>query len=202
MGAAVVLLPDTAAPRREWAPGAGSYNRRAMTKGVRDRFESFVRTSRHAMLRIARNICRSSGVDPEDLVEETLERTFQLLERGVGGDPPALKFVIRMMSNRFLDLLRRQRTHGGTPEQVADVEQEEVVVVEPEPVEQWRSVDGELSEAMAALEPERIREVYRMHVDGMRYRQIAQKLGIPEGTVGSDLSIARRQLRRRLGRTE
>jgi len=70
---------------------------------------------------------------------------------------------------------------------------------EPEQVERWRSVDDrQLLAAVEALAPGRIREAYQLHVEGLRYRQIAERLGVPEGTVGSDLSIARRQLRRLL----
>ncbi|HYV47538.1 MAG TPA: RNA polymerase sigma factor [Myxococcaceae bacterium] len=175
-----------------------------MTKGDRERFEAFVRTSRRAMLRIAQNLCRASGVDPEDLVEETLERAFGKLEHGAGADPLALPFVATVMTHRYIDLCRRRRAEGVVPEPAApEAEGEVAAVPEPEPMERWRSVpDARLREAMATLRPERIREVYRLHATGLRYKQIAERLGIPEGTVGSDLSDARRQLRRLLGRSE
>jgi RNA polymerase sigma-70 factor, ECF subfamily len=176
-----------------------------MTKGDQERFESFVRASRRSMFRIAQNLCRTSGVDPEDLVAETLERVLRQLERGAGADPLALPFIATVMANRHVDLCRRRRAEGVSEHAVPEVEpEEEGVVTEPEPMERWRSVpDAELREAMAALEPERLREVYRLHASGLRYRQIAERLGIPEGTVGSDLSVARRQLRRQLlGRPE
>lgn len=175
-----------------------------MTKGDRERFEAFVRTSRRAMLRIAQNLCRASGVDPEDLVEEALERALRQLEHGAGADPLALPFVATVMANRFIDLFRRRRAADVSEHAAPEVVLDEEVAVEPEPLERWRSVaEAQLREAMEALRPERIREVYRLHASGLRYRQIAARLGIPEGTVGSDLFDARRQLRRQLlGRTE
>jgi RNA polymerase sigma-70 factor (ECF subfamily) len=173
-----------------------------MKNGDRERFEAFVRTSRRGMLRIARNLCRTSGVDPEDLVEEALERALRQLERGEG-DPLALPFVTRVMTNQFIDICRHRQRTGDAPEKAAPEVQsggEEEVVVDPEPVERWRNVpDAQVQQAVEALEPERLREVYRLHAGGLRYKQIARRLGIPEGTVGSDLSDARRQLRQRLG---
>jgi len=198
----VVPVSDTRAPARGGAARAGSYNSLfVMKNGDRERFEAFVRTSRRAMLRIAQNLCRTSGVDPEDLVAEALERAFRQMERGAGWDPLALPFVARVMANLHVDKVRRLlRRAEKTSEQAApEGETEKEAVVDPEPLERWRSVpDAELREAVDALRPERIREVFRLHSSGMRYKEIALRLGIPEGTVGSDLSIARRQLRRQL----
>ena len=149
------------------------------------------------MLRIAQNLCRASGLDPEDLVEETLERAYRQLERGAGPDPLALPFIATVMANRHIDLYRRRRAEEGAV--VPAPPPEEASMPEPEQVERWRGVDdAQLQAAVAALAPERIREAYQLHVQGLRYRQIAERLGVPEGTVGSDLSIARRQLRQLL----
>ena len=168
-----------------------------MKERDRERFESFVQGTRTAMLRIAQNLCRASGLDPEDLVEETLERAFRQLERGDGPDPLALPFITTVMANRHIDLCRRRRAMEGAVAPVPP--SEDASMPEPEQVERWRSVDDrQLLAAVEALAPGRIREAYQLHVEGLRYRQIAERLGVPEGTVGSDLSIARRQLRRLL----
>jgi RNA polymerase sigma-70 factor (ECF subfamily) len=54
-----------------------------------------------------------------------------------------------------------------------------------------------LFEAINSL-PEGLRQAYRLHLAGLSYEQIALRLGISEGTVGSRLTLARRQLRERL----
>jgi len=168
-----------------------------MTERDLARFEAFVRSARPAMVRIAQNLCRASSVDPEDLVEETLERALRQLERGMAADPLALPFITTVMTNRYIDLCRRKRT---VEESVAP-SGEELAVTEPERIERWRGVaDEQLRVAVAGLQPERVREAFQMHARGLRYRQIAERLGVPEGTVGSDLSEARRQLRRLLSR--
>ncbi|HVE81983.1 MAG TPA: RNA polymerase sigma factor, partial [Myxococcales bacterium] len=165
-----------------------------MTKGDRARFETFVRGSRAAMVRIARNLSRAAAaLDPEDLVEETLERALRQLERGAGPDPLTLAFATTVMTNRYIDLCRKRRSEAAA-----------VPPPEPEPEEEhseerWRGVgDEQLVKAIQALQPPRVREAYQLHAQGMRYRQIAERLHVPEGTVGSDLSEARKQLRRML----
>jgi RNA polymerase sigma-70 factor (ECF subfamily) len=177
-------------------PSAPPYNTPVMTEQQRDRFDGFVRVTRAPMLRIAQNLCRNNGRDPEDLVHEALERVLWQLERGGGPDPLTLPFVSTVMTNRHIDLCRRKKAEDtlvtAAPESV-----EEASTPDPEDLERWRGVSDErLVEAILTLHPKRIREAYEMHAKGLRYRQIAEKLGIPEGTVGSDLSEARKQLRK------
>src|SRR5678816_1701990 len=75
--------PRAGAPR---GPSAPLYNAWVMTEQQRDRFDGFVRGVRVPMLRIAQNLCRNNGRDPEDLVHEALERVLKQLERGGGPD--------------------------------------------------------------------------------------------------------------------
>jgi RNA polymerase sigma-70 factor, ECF subfamily len=168
-----------------------------MTERDRERFDAFVRDVRAPMLRIARNLCRNDGRDPEDLVHEGLERVLRQLEHGEGQDPLTLRFVSAVMTNRYIDLCRRKRVEESTLSASEPEAGEEASVPEHEEIEQWRGVSDErLLEAIATLHPRRVREAYEMHAQGLRYRQIADRLGIPEGTVGSDLSEARKQLRK------
>jgi RNA polymerase sigma-70 factor (ECF subfamily) len=171
-----------------------------MTERELERFETFVRGARTAMLRIAQNLCRASSVDPEDLVEETLERALRQIERRSAHDPLAIPYLATVMTNRYIDLLRRRRAEASSMAGTKS-DEEEVSVLDPEPMERWRNVgDEQLRVAVASLRPSRVRAAYELHAQGLRYRAIAQQLGVPEGTVGSDLFDARRQLRRLLGR--
>lgn len=183
------------------APDMSQYTPRAMTDHDRERFDEFVRVMRAPMVRIAQNLCRNTGRDPEDLVHEALERVLRQLERGTGPDPLTSGFVSAVMTNRHIDLCRRKRTEEDTLVASAPEPEEEPIVPDPEELERWRGVSDErLLEAMAALRPRRVREAYALHARGLRYKQISEQLGVPEGTVGSDLSEARKQLRKLLGK--
>lgn len=144
------------------------------------------------MLRAAQNICRASHLDPEDLVHEALERALRQLESGSGPDPLTVAFVTTVMTNRHIDLCRRRRASGDTGEPPP----EETGAPEADGAERWRVVSDErFQEAISSLRPQRIQDAYRLHAEGLRYRQIAARLGVAEGTVGADLTEARRQLR-------
>ncbi len=55
-----------------------------------------------------------------------------------------------------------------------------------------------LEQALARVEPE-LRSIFVLReVDGLSYREIAEAMGTPEGTVGSRLNRARRELRQHL----
>jgi RNA polymerase sigma-70 factor (ECF subfamily) len=63
-----------------------------------------------------------------------------------------------------------------------------------------RSEDKEVLEcALQRIEPE-LRSIFLLReIERLSYQEIAQALNVPEGTVGSRLNRARRQLQRHLG---
>lgn len=186
--------PRAGAPR---APSAPPYNTCVMTEQQRDRFDGFVRVVRTPMLRIAQNLCRNNGRDPEDLVQEALERVLRQVEHGGGPDPLTLPFVSTVMMNRHIDLCRRKKAEDSTLVTAAPESGDEASMPDHEELERWRGVSDErLLAAIALLQPKRVREAYEMHAQGLRYKRISERLGVPEGTVGSDLSEARKQLRK------
>jgi RNA polymerase sigma-70 factor (ECF subfamily) len=57
---------------------------------------------------------------------------------------------------------------------------------------------SQVRQALAALDPE-LRAIFTLKAEnGLSYLEIAATLGIPEGTVGSRLNRARRELRKLL----
>jgi RNA polymerase sigma-70 factor (ECF subfamily) len=77
---------------------------------------------------------------------------------------------------------------------------ETVAAPERPELEKWALVaDEDFLAAVDRLRPEKLREAYRLHATGLRYREIARRMEVPEGTVGSWLTGARSQLRHLLG---
>jgi RNA polymerase sigma-70 factor (ECF subfamily) len=160
------------------------------------RFEAFARARRQGLLRLAMRLCAGSGTDPEDLVQETLERAYRNFDRLEGQPAGAVAvWLSTTLSNRFLDHCRRRRTEVmGQP--ALRVVQDLATAGEPMALERWEQVTrAEFERAIEAL-PEPQRTAYRLHAAGLRYRAISQKLdGVPEGTVGRWLTEARQALR-------
>jgi RNA polymerase sigma-70 factor (ECF subfamily) len=58
-----------------------------------------------------------------------------------------------------------------------------------------------LDRALLQLDPEDREIITLKHLDGLSYKELSERLSIPEGTVMSRLFHARRRLRERLTRT-
>jgi RNA polymerase sigma-70 factor, ECF subfamily len=122
----------------------------------------------------------------EDLVQETflvaLERVGQLHE-----PDRALAWLKTTLRNLFLAGLRRHRR------ECSEAEPELLAVAAPELADQAGLLD--LPDALNRLSPEFRVVVIMFYGEGASYREIAQALEIPEGTVMSRLARARSALR-------
>jgi RNA polymerase sigma-70 factor (ECF subfamily) len=170
-----------------------------MTSGYyEDHFVALLENCRPALLRLARKICGQAGFEPEDLVQETLNRALLHREKLAPGSPAACRvWLTTTLSNLFLDACRRRRT-----EQSAllgwSAEAEGVAERKPDPdrLRWWLAAESHLRRAIAQLSPE-LREVVLMFYGPERlpHLEIARRLNIARGTVGSRLFQARRALR-------
>jgi RNA polymerase sigma-70 factor, ECF subfamily len=169
-----------------------------MDEGQHRQFDEFARARRPGLLRVARRLCAGGGIEPEDLVQETLERAYRHFDKLVGENAGAVSvWLSTTLSNRFLDHCRRRRTEvlGAPALRVVQGDS----TGEPEPAEQWERVTkDDFQRAIDRLRPPHVRQAYLLHASGLRYRAIAQQLRAPEGTVGRWLSEARQALREML----
>lgn len=111
-------------------------------------------------------------------------------------------WLYRLASNLCIDFLRNARRRQTIPLVFEDGEGEEqrIDVVDPAPQPEDAVIAAErqslLSAAMEALEPEH-REILTLRVvNDLSYTDIAQILGVKEGTVKSRLARAREKLRK------
>ncbi len=125
--------------------------------------------------------------DVDDLVQETYARLLRARDGGSATLTRAYLFVVAR--NVALDLIRRSQV--VTVEPLGDLAQLSVVEERPDAAETL-SHDQELellADAMRALPP-RCREILTLRrIEGRSHREIAEKLGIAEGTVNAQLAI-------------
>ena len=168
----------------------------------RRRAEALVREHRPGLLRIARRLCGTGPVDPEDLVQETLERALAHLERLEERELEAREaWLGATLTHRFLDHCRRRSTEARALPSLEAVQEQEL---NPEggARESWAQVSDEaLRGAIDQLE-QRHREAYVLHARGLKYQAISRQMGIPMGTVATWLYQARHHLRRLLAPPE
>jgi RNA polymerase sigma-70 factor (ECF subfamily) len=171
----------------------------AYSTGVsQDGFEECAYRFRPMLLALAKRLCGRGGMDPEDLVQEALARALaHHATLSAQPEPVYRAWLCRALTNHFLDLCRKRRTEVLEQERDdARRVSEEVEAPQAGEREMWESIsDEDFRDAISRLPNPRVREAYGLHVSGLRYRAIAQRMGVPEGTVGSWLFQARKELK-------
>ena len=167
----------------------------AGTTGNVGRFEQMVMPHLDAAYNLARWLVRNTH-DAEDVVQEACLRAYKFFGGFQGGDArPWLLKIVRNTSYSFLEKNRPaaladpfdERVHG----QDAPPPDAEATMV--------RSVESRmLREALEEL-PVGFREVLVLReLEGLSYKEIAELVGIPIGTVMSSLARGRERLRESL----
>jgi RNA polymerase sigma-70 factor (ECF subfamily) len=167
---------------------------RTFTEDSRE-FSDFIAPHRALLMGLAHKLCRNGGVEPEDLVQDTLERALRHFELLRGwSDGTRRSWLCTTLQRRFLDHCRRQRTENNEAPHL-ELLHAPVLVREPRQWHAWERVSGEeLHEAIACLRSP-LREAFELHTAGLRYKAIAERLGTTTGTVGFWLHQARLELR-------
>ncbi|MDR2974381.1 MAG: sigma-70 family RNA polymerase sigma factor [Propionibacteriaceae bacterium] len=157
-----------------------------------------------AALKLTRN-----SVDAEDLLQETYTKAFTSFHQFREGTN--LKaWLYRILSNAYITNYRKAQR---SPKIADDPEIEdwqlaaaESHLAQPSPSAEMaamsRLTDSRVIDAMRALKDEYRYTVYLADVEGFSYKEIADILQIPIGTVMSRLNRGRTQLRRALGQME
>lgn len=159
-----------------------------------ERFEQVALPHLDAAYNLARWLVRSPA-DAEDLVQEAYLRAMRFFGGFRGGDSRA--WILKIVRNTCYSWVRKNR--GASEEEfdeTAHTKQEERSDAESKLVD--REESERVRKALEAL-PTAFREVLVMReIEGLSYKEIAEVMGVPMGTVMSSLSRARQKLREQL----
>lgn len=124
----------------------------------------------------------------DDLVQDCIERALRGLDTFV--DERMLAPWLRtILFNTFIIGCRRVRRQGAIVEAGLDE------LVDPAAMPDGRLEANEVLQATAALTPQHRQVLLLVVVQGLSYKEVAEELGLPIGTVMSRIARAREQLR-------
>ncbi|MFF0793786.1 sigma-70 family RNA polymerase sigma factor [Streptomyces spiralis] len=182
----------------------GTRDHRESPAQRRARFEEEALPHRRTLYAAAWRMTRHAA-DAEDLVQEAYARAYASFDRFRPGTNFAA-WMKKIMVNQYISGCRRQQcrpqlclssevgdeqlarpgAHASDAPKSAEAEALESIV------------NPDLKAAFRRLSPPRRLAVYLADVEGLSYREIADRMGTPEGTVMSRIHRGRRQLRRLL----
>ena len=167
--------------------------------GDPDAFEELVTAYEKQVYHLALRMTANPD-DAMDLSQETFLRAWRGLA-SYRSDSAFSTWLYRLASNVCIDFLRRQKKQKVVPLYHTDDEEEERELSLPQPgpgpEEQiLRQLEQEqVAQALAQLEPEYRQALTLCVIQGLSYTEIAQVLGIKEGTVKSRIARAREKMR-------
>ncbi len=156
------------------------------------RFEQVVLPHMDAAYNLARWLTRNDH-DAQDVVQEAYLRALRFFEGFHGGD--SRTWLLAIVRNTSFTWLQQNRAPEPTTEFDEEIHSAEGDVPTPEKL-LLQGADKELVKQALEELPAQFREVLVLReLEGLSYKEIADLVGIPLGTVMSGLARARKRLR-------
>jgi RNA polymerase sigma-70 factor (ECF subfamily) len=141
--------------------------------------------------------------EAQDLTQEVFLRVFRTLKSFRSGEGSFGVWLNRLTRNLLIDHYRRTRHDRQTDsleEQVMQIEESTAITARTDSMLAGREAGEMIQAALQRLSPELRETVILRDVEELEYREIAQVLNVPEGTVKSRLNRGRAELARVLRR--
>ena len=141
--------------------------------------------------------------EAQDLTQEVFLRVFRTVKSFRAGEGSFAVWLNRLTRNLLIDHYRRTRQDRATDsieDQLPGIEESTAITSRTDGMLAGREASEVLQSALAKLSPELRETVILRDVEELEYREIAQVLNVPEGTVKSRLNRGRAELARILRR--
>lgn len=142
---------------------------------------------------VARRVARALLGDPDDADDAAQDALLSALVKLEQYDPrrPFGPWLLRIVANAATDRRRRRKVRRAEPLDPGLV----AGGIRPDTAAERRALSERLRQALADLPERRRIAVVLFDVEGYSHAEIAAVLGIPEGSVRSEVFHARRRLR-------
>ena len=138
----------------------------------------------------------SNMADADDLLQSTVER---VLERGLPDDVPLMPWCVRVCRNLWIDEIRSQKVRRDAASEPA-VTGEQVLMGEQQVLGEISL--GEVQDALRTMTEDQRAVLELVAIEGFSYKEAAEILTVPVGTVMSRLARARSTLAERSGQNQ
>ena len=171
--------------------------------GRRDAFGELVSRYQTRLYNSALRLVNSPE-DAADVVQDTFLSAYQALHT-FKGDAEFFTWLYRIAFNTAISLKRKKRPSVSLESHTRETGLDPTDVseyVKPSAAIERTEDERQLHDAIARLSPEHRDVLVLKDLDGMKYEEIAEVLGVPIGTIRSRLHRARLELRDLLIATE
>jgi RNA polymerase sigma-70 factor (ECF subfamily) len=164
------------------------------SSGTGDAFERYVLPELEVLMRVAQSLTGNTA-DAEDLLQDTLVRACRSIDRFDGRYPRAwlLTILRRAHCNR-----NRRRRPELLPDPDTDIDRATQSAADAADATIEAAFDAEVEAALLELPAPFRQTVELVDIGGLSYREAAEALGVPVGTVMSRLHRGRARIRNRL----
>ena len=135
----------------------------------------------------------------QDLTQEVFLRVFKSLKSFRAGEGSLITWLTRLTRNLLIDHYRRSKLDRSTDsieDQLPVLEQTRGAESRTDSAVSSREASEVLQKGLQKLSPELRETLILRDLEGMEYREIAEVLNVPEGTVKSRLNRGRADLAR------
>ena len=165
-------------------------------------WEDLVRVYTRRVYSVCYRFVGSDG-EAQDLTQEVFLRVFRTLKSFRAGEGSFSVWLNRLTRNLLIDHYRRTKLERATDsieDQLHSLEETTDLSGRSDSMLAGREASELLQSALQKLSPELRETVILRDIDELEYREIAQVLNVPEGTVKSRLNRGRAELARILRR--
>ncbi|HEV8310273.1 MAG TPA: sigma-70 family RNA polymerase sigma factor [Methylomirabilota bacterium] len=170
--------------------------------GETEAFELLVEKYKRKTFRLAYSVLRDQE-EALDVAQEAFVKAFRSLPK-FKGDSAFYTWLFRITMNLALDRKRQRATRArsmGTDDVPPEEWERTAVATDPDPEAEATSAErrAQIARGLESLSEQHRSIIILSDIEGLSYREIAEVLAIPMGTVMSRLHNARKRLRDALG---
>lgn len=131
--------------------------------------------------------------EKEDLIQETYLRALKTINDFIN-DPKLVTWLYVIMKNIYINQYRKEKRKNIIYDYISHTDSSEYI---SKNLSESKMINEDIQKAIDSLSTENA-EIFRLHLDGYKYHEIAELLKIPEGTVKSRIHMTRKALQQKL----